>query len=250
MAIPPASRAQATNHEIPEIKYDLRNEFLTSVAALEEKIGTRLDAMDKATVVLEANVNRVPTLLDREIKTVRDLFEQMFSSGRTLTDERIKVVDEHIKGLEKLADALQANADKAIGAAFSAADKAVVSQYTNFNETINKMTASTTKEIDGIKALLSSTKEQLSADIGNLTGRLDRGEGMSRGGKDAAAEGHASIATIVSIVVAAVAVLSLILTFTLGEGFHTQIASQQVAQPAAIAVAPIAPSALQGAARP
>lgn len=55
--------------------------------ALRELIETRLDSMDKASVVLSDNVNRVPTLLDREILRVSQLNDEKFNTIRQRLDE-------------------------------------------------------------------------------------------------------------------------------------------------------------------
>lgn len=88
---------------------------------------------------------------------------------------------------------MRENADKTIEASFIASEKLSNGQRGAFEQQIAKSESSATKEIDGLKTLISTTRDATAADIANLTGRLDRGEGGDRGARQATNDHRASI---------------------------------------------------------
>ena len=195
-----------TAQEIARLRVELRDEFRTALKSehdllitggvgRHEKALLKIDALEKALLTFEANLNRVPTQLDREAARLESLFGQ-----------KLVVVEERFRGIDKLTVAMEKSSEKAVDSAFMASDRAVNAQYSNF-----------TKEIDGLKALLSSKWDQLTSDLSNLTGRLDRGEGGWQGGRLAVEDRHRDINTttlvtggIVGFLVLMVSVVSLV----------------------------------------
>src|SRR6202045_5538785 len=69
----------------------IREAVASSKAVTEAELHAvlvRVDAMDKAADVLSENVNRVPTLLDRQIAQIKELFGEKFESIQKQFDER------------------------------------------------------------------------------------------------------------------------------------------------------------------
>jgi hypothetical protein len=136
---------------------------------LEAKVNTRLDAMDMAAKVLHDDYTRIPTELDRQIKHLRELLE-----------EKIGGATEKTVSLDRVVQTRLAGSQTALNAAMAAADKVTQKIEINFGAVMAEMKAGMTKQIDTIKE-----------SIDDLKGRLDRGEGVSRGVLDTGAEQRA-----------------------------------------------------------
>jgi hypothetical protein len=176
------------------------------IASLRDIMDARLNAMDRASVVLADNVNRVPTLLDRETSRLTELFDEKFASTQTQFKERDIRTDQ-----DKIA------ASTAVTAALTALKEMIALQNTSNTAAISKSEASVITTLDSLNRIISSTKEGLSADINNLKQRMDRGEGTDRGERMATADTHSNIGSISLIIGAFVGVMGIvvaILTFT------------------------------------
>ena len=212
-----------TAQEIAKVKDELRQENKLAldgmrqalVAAREGAIGilnARLEAMDKASTILEGNVNRVPTILDREISRVERLLE-----------ERVVNIQTHFDGINLRFHERDIRFDqdkRAVAAAMENALQAqkdvARSQNESVTATFAKSETSFTKEIDGLKALINATRDTISANVINLTGRLDRGEGGFQGAREAVTERHANTGNIVGIIGGSVGVVGLIAALIFG----------------------------------
>ncbi|HXA26121.1 MAG TPA: hypothetical protein VNW90_27890 [Acetobacteraceae bacterium] len=192
--VPIPDPSTITSREIERAKAELRTEFKQTVEtqvlfaaearrAIKEILETRIDAMDKSHAALQADVTRAVMESARDNAALEKLF-----------GEKLNAVDIQFQGVQRLSEALQKAADTAINAAFLAADKAVVSQYNNFSQILQKIEASFTKEIDGLKALNGLNKDTFQNQLSALTGRLDRGEGNSSGAREFRTDNRAAIA--------------------------------------------------------
>lgn len=167
------------------------------MAALKEWVEKDFAARDRATDVLSEHVNRVPTLLDRQVAQMKELFGEKFESIQKQFDER-----------DIRARASEAAAVTAVNAALQAQKEAASAQNDANAAAITKSEAATVKQIDGILALLASNTKAIDEKIASINGRLDRGEGAIHGS-------GATIAAIVATVVAVVTVVGVILTLVL-----------------------------------
>jgi hypothetical protein len=156
-------------------------QLLRELGSLRELLFARVDAMDKATVVLSETVNRTPTVIQTEIKHVREL-----------VDARFTTVGQQFAERDTRGDQASKAAKEALDAALAAAAKAAEKTEQNFS-----------KQIDN--ALLR---------IDDLKGRLDRGEGGTAGASGSRNEQRLNVSMAISIVLAIAAVVTLVLYVT------------------------------------
>jgi hypothetical protein len=190
-----------TTQQIASTKQELREEFRALLAVSQtlsaserNTLIVRLDAMDKASVILSENITRVPTLLDREITRVVD----MLARSEQLMDEKFTAVAQQFRERDIRSDQDKSASGTAISAALSSLKELIALQNTANSAAIGKSDASTIKQMDGIVALLASNNNALNDKISVINGRLDRGEGGN-------SAHSASTATMISIAAVAVA---------------------------------------------
>jgi hypothetical protein len=128
--------------------------LLREIANLSEKIGIRIDAVEKAQEVFRDNLTRVPTEVQKEVGHLRELHDQMFGD---IMAQLIERSDRRVS--EKQA------AEKAL-------DAALVGQ----KESTTKSQAATEKQIDSLKEALDKSIGTVKDQIAVINGRLDRGE--------------------------------------------------------------------------
>lgn len=189
---PSALTTEQLRHEISALEKLMDVRFIG--------VGIRLDSMDKASVVLAENVNRVPTLLDRQIAQIKELLIEKFAS------------------VKELAAAMQITSGTAISAAFAAADKQATAQQLANADSIRKSDQNFTERLKSQETLLTSTKETLSTQIGELKARLDRGEGATAGGSNARTENRLDLGSIMAMIAVAISALALVAAVTLHRG--------------------------------
>jgi hypothetical protein len=225
--IPIPDPSAITTEQIGKAKTELRSEFVAAVAALQSIIQTRLDAMDKAAAVAEQNINRVPTTLDREAGKLKELFEEKFltsakafdtvlqSHGREvsrlqeLINERFNGIQIQFRERDIRTDQDKLAATTAVNAALQAQKEAAGAQNVANAAAITKSENGFTKEIDGLKELINTTRDAINNQIANLTGRFDRGEGNVTGAKDTRSESRLGASSVVGIVGGVVGMLTL-----------------------------------------
>jgi len=236
-----------TAQEIEKAARQLRAESEAKIDALRQIIETRFDAKDKADVVLSENVNRVPTLLDREISTVRGHTEQRFIGLRQWIEEKFagleRLQDERIGGLKTAFREDKIAASTAVNAALAAQKEAALAQNMSNTAAIAKAEASTMKALESLDDKISGLKESFGSELGNLTGRIDRGEGGFQGVRSQINEQRENTTLYIAITGGIVGFLVLIVAIA-ALWISTQHAAGRGDQSGAIAVAPLNPSAL------
>jgi hypothetical protein len=200
------------------------------LAASERAVLTaELHAMQKASELLEAKSNQVPTILDREIKRVTDSANEKFTSVSDLFKEKFSGVETQFGNMKEMSAAMLGNmkefsaamrgaADTAIAAAFAAADKVINAQNTANMQASAKSEQAFTDRIRAIENLLSLTKETVNIDINAVKDRLTKQEAIGTGARDSRDERRSDMGSTVAIVVATatvVGVLMVILEFAL-----------------------------------
>ncbi len=163
-------------------------QLLRELSALDEKltvriggmfssIEQRLNAMDKATILLNDNVTRVPTAVDKEISHLRELHDEKFSSIDKQFAERDVRVEQTARDTKVAVDAALQAAKEATGEANKA-----------FALSIAKSEAATSKNIDQQGTLIASSTAALDSKITDVKDRLTRLEsgalGRNSGFKD------------------------------------------------------------------
>lgn len=170
------------------------------VLALRDLITTRLDAMDRAATVFAENLNRVPTLLDRETARLTALFEEKTNNIRA-----------SISGRDDQARQDKVTAASTVDLALASLKELIASQNASNALAIAKAESATANDLVSLNAIIGTTKDGLNSEINNLKQRLDRGEGMSRGQKELRQEDHMATGSIAAMITGIVGVLALVL---------------------------------------
>ena len=206
-----------------------------AILALKEQIATRIDAIDRASVVLAETLNRVPTLLEREVVRLGDVIDEKFASISALMIERDRLADIKFKSVEsefgyhnKLNDEkffsiqrqfeerdVRTDQDKqaattAVNAALQAQKEAAGAQNIANAAAIYKSETGFTREIEGLKEANTTTKDALSAQINNVNSRMDRGEGAVNGSGERKRELGLTIGSTMAIIGGVVSVLAVL----------------------------------------
>ena len=206
--IPIPDPSAITSVEIAKAKSELRDEFKLAIssehaimdsisARRHDVLATRLNENDKAAGVLSENVNRVPTLLDREASRLEKLFEERLKSVLSQFDAVQRQFEE--RDIRAMHD--KQASENAINRAFEAAKEAVGTQNVYTKSSMEKSETSFTKEIDNIKDRLN--------DYG---GRLDKNDGLFQNMRQSSEDRRAGTGTVIAIAVGAVALLGVIVT--------------------------------------
>ena len=207
-------KAELIMHE-RDIRYAETNESIRRDSAnIKEVIIARLDANDKATVILAESINRVPTALDREVSRLT-----------ALTDEKFNSVWKQFSEVTLRASASEDAAKVGVAAALQAQKEAAAAQNTSNTAAIAKSETATTKQLDSILALLASNASGINDKIQAINDRITRSErlestvtGRSEGVKQNSSQ-------ILAIVMAGLALAGLAVNW-----FATQQNSQRMAQ--------------------
>jgi len=165
----------------------------------------RLDAVDRATILFQENLTRVPTDTDKQISHLKELH-----------DEKFAAVSQQFRERDVRSDQDKFAASTAINAALSALKEMIGLQNTANAAAIAKSEASTTKELESLNRIIGSSKDALSSDIRNLASRLDRGEATYSGVRTERADAHMTNAGVIGIVGGIVGVISLIALIVFG----------------------------------
>jgi hypothetical protein len=182
------------------------------LVGLRDLLVMRIEAMDKASEVLAGNVNRVPTLLDREVARLQALFDEKTGNIRTAIRER-----------DDQARQDKVTAAAAVELALASLKELISSQNTSNALAIAKAESATAHDLEALNAIISTTKDGLNSEINNLKQRLDRGEGVSRGQKELRQEDHMTAGTVVGITSGVVGIVALVLALLAYSMPHTVV---------------------------
>lgn len=173
--IPIPDPSEITVREIEKARSELRQDCENKVQSLRTEILTRLEAMDKATTVLSDNVNRVPTLLDREASRIVD----MLNRSEELTAEKFGAIAGQIRDRDIRLEQDKNTATKAVEAAFQAQKEAA-----------GKSEVLATKMIDSIQAMLMTSNKTTDDKIALINGTLARIAGGDQGSRQERQDFH------------------------------------------------------------
>ena len=184
-------------------------------AELKELIFTRLDAMDKAIILFNENMTRVPTDTDKQISHLKELIFQRFETQ----NEKFASVSKQFMDRDMRVVQATSDAKISLDAALSSAEKAVAKQNESFSLSIQKSETATNKQIDTQSQLLESLTAALNDKIDDLKARMTRQEGADLGAnmsltrRQAAGSMQANWGgLIVGIILAVVAIASFMLS--------------------------------------
>lgn len=142
-----------------------------------EGVAVRIEAMDKAMMLFQEDIKRVPTDVQKEVGHLKELHGQMFADLHGQLRERSD---------RRMAE--KASAQDALDAALTSAKELAAVQDSTNATAIQKSQDNTEKQIDGLKVLVSSGIKTLDDKIAVINGRLDRGETGSGAARDAVRE--------------------------------------------------------------
>lgn len=172
---------------VPDPTILTTQQLVREVGSLKELFETRLDAMDKAIVLLQAFADRQPTTTSvaHSVEALKELMEEKFAGVKTRIDER---------DIQNEKDARDVKS--AVDSAFAAAKEAVGEQ--------NK---STTKQIDGIYEAYRANTKTVDDKIGDIKDRLTMIESHSKGAGDMWGYVIGFVGVAVSVLMAAIVIL-------------------------------------------
>ena len=152
----------------------------------------RIKAVEDVHNIFREDLTRMPTLLDREVSRLQQVFNQHLAGMGNLfvekfsgvqiqlkeRDERAKTLSDLIKESTKtLSDANE----KALSAALKTQLEAANSKSASDAIALDKSERSTTREIEALKALQINNATFVNDKITDINRRLDRGEGGQGG---------------------------------------------------------------------
>jgi hypothetical protein len=170
--------------EVPEpvSVADMRRELDQRLHSLYIQIATRLDAMEKATAIFSDDLRRVPTLLDRDMARIAELYKEKFSSIQMQFDER---------------DVRR-------------------TQERHANEaTAEKTERGVTKEIDSLKIVMATNRTAMDDKLQDIAGRLNRTESAAVVVREVRQDTAMSVGTILGIVGLCVSFVSIMIVVVL-----------------------------------
>ena len=213
--IPNPDPSDLTKDKINHDLLALEHQLVERINGIRSTLEARLGAMDKAAELFDQNLNRIPTLTDREVGHLREVHEEKFLSIQRQFLERDTRVEQTARDTKV-----------AVDAALQAAEKAVGKQNESFALSINKSEAATTKQIDQQVLNAQTTASGLDSKIVDVKDRITRLESQAVGQLSAEAKHttatstqHSSTGLIIGSAGVLVAVISIILSVIM----HTNI---------------------------
>ena len=161
-------RQRGDNVPMPDPSTLTTEQLRRELTSLRSVLEARLDGMDRAMVLFSDNLTRVPTDTDKQVGHLKELHDEKFSSIQ-------KQFEERDTRTEQAAIATKI----AVDAALQAQKEAAGAQNESNAAAITKSELATTKQIDGIVALLGSSNKATDEKIGDLKSRFDRGDGSN-----------------------------------------------------------------------
>jgi cobalamin biosynthesis Mg chelatase CobN len=152
------------------------------------------------TVRTEERLRREISSLDKSLaKDIDCINEVMVEKFNGLTKEFL-FVDKRFGDLEARTAEQKADTKAAVDAALQAAKEAVGQQTEASERSIAKSEAATTKQIDAVTALLSTSNAATGATIDDLKSRMDRMESAKLGGSEVKTDQRAVLASMIGVV--------------------------------------------------
>lgn len=183
----------------------LKEQFRTELAGEVKVIEARLLASDKATVVFEAGLTRVPTAVDRAVNDLRMLHEVKFEGVQVQLAERDTKVSEVALATRT-----------AVDAALAAAEKARSSQAESAGLAAGKAEAAFAKALEQQAALSQTTTSALRDQIDDVKDRLARIEAAAIQAVSIKQETHSTTGASLNIIGIVISFTAILITL----GWH------------------------------
>jgi hypothetical protein len=151
--------------------------ILRDVAALRDLVFTRLDAMDKAIVIFNDNLTRVPTDVDKQVGNLKEIMMGLFM----VEDEKFAGIQVQFKERDTRSERESRDNKVAVDAAFAAQKEAASEQNKSNTLAIDKSEKATAETLNKQADLFKSTTDGLAGQISDLKDRQNKAEGTGRG---------------------------------------------------------------------
>ncbi len=172
-------------------------QLMLGLKNLRELLETRINAVEEAAHLRYDDLRRVPTETDRQVTNLKEFTNEKLTSVQKQFEER------DIRG-----QAAGEATELAVNAALQAQKEAAMAQNNSNAAAITKSEAATIKQIDGILALLNSNTIGTNDKIAAINARLDRGDGINKGGHETRSEGRMTTGVVVAVLSLAVMAVS------------------------------------------
>lgn len=172
-----------------------------SVETLEQ----RLDSMDRAIVLLQDSVNRMPTPA---------IVMEKVHALESLHDEKFRGIATQFKERDTRTEQSASSTKIAVDAALQAAKEAVAAQNTASAQAIAKSEAATTKQIDAIANLITAQAKGTDEKIDDVKGRIQSLESQKAGAQEQRSSNKDAFGYVIGAVGIVIAVATFIVTRT------------------------------------
>jgi hypothetical protein len=159
-------------------------QLIREISSLKELVFVRLNAIEQGIEVSHADFVRVPTEVQRQVGSLKELMEAKISGSDELKQEKFKNLDKRLDLVEQARIEQKKDTATAVDAALKAAKEAVAEQNASNVLAINKSEASITKQIDQQADLIRQISKSFDEKISDIKERLGKGDGKTQGGKD------------------------------------------------------------------
>lgn len=183
------------------------------VDAKLEVILERLRGVDRATILLDETVNRVPTQLQLAVAALRERSDQKFEMVQRQIDERGVVFEEKYARVEqgsRDAGLLQAERFLAVQRQFCERDSQVAAALASQKEAVAVQNQGNNLAVSKSEVASKETIGALSAKVDDLKDRINRLESIKQGGKEYTAGLYAFLGLILTMIVVGITVLSFV----------------------------------------
>ena len=157
--------------------------LMREVNGLKELIAIRIEALDRATTLLQEASNRGPgvSVIEERVNSLVKLTDEKFASVQATQSEKFESIQIQFRERDTRTEQTSRDAKTAVDAALQAAKEAVGEQNKSGALAIAKSEASTIKQIDQIAILLQNVNKASDDKISDLKDRLTMIEGRSGG---------------------------------------------------------------------
>lgn len=176
-------------------------QLLREISSLKELVFTRLNAIEEGIEVAHQDLVRVPTEVQKQIGSLKELMEVKIDGSDELKHEKFKNIDKRLDLVEQARIEQKKDTATAVDAALKAAKEAVTEQNASNVLAINKSEAAMTKQMDQQVLLISQVKNQLQDQVNDLKALSSKGEGRSEG-----------YAKFIGWILAAIAIMGFVIT--------------------------------------
>jgi len=165
---------------IVEMPILLRVEIREAIGHLQALLESRINAMDKATELLAANLREVPTDIDKANRALREVLQGEIRNVQDVAIEKFLAID----------GTFSSNA-LALTAALAAQKEAAAEQNKSNTLAITKSEQATKETIASNAQQTATSLKSLADRLDDLKERVDRGEGQGQGETAATIEARA-----------------------------------------------------------